>query len=590
MTRDGDGHAEVVFTVTSLRAGARPALVVSRSADAPLLRRAFAADYGSSTATEGGASAEVGRVASGAIDLMPLPARDLTAPSESVALSVRLGAQTSTVRRALVGHSTRRLLRGRGAVTPYTAHFVGGSSLERCALHCHRNAKRAAAVGFAVSQDSCACLPAGRMPAAARAAPAASCSALCSAADVGEGGQLCGAPATVEVAAMASVYRLPASLSTDGTKLPCSFSFQQGLTPSIATARPQPPRARRSLTGTNLPRRPKVTTTIGAPTVSVRRPRVRSHRLRLHADCVYDAGATRSRAIDPRSRRPARLCCSRWLPSVAGVAATAVEGRAGWAGGARLGGGRRAAHGDGHRLLREAGDMSVALCEGVDRSAPRPGAASACDVIRSGGGSLECVTSAATGVAEEATLSLRVTRAGAAQGRSPPQRPYQLLTTAQSLTVESLSSATGSTLGGMKLCITGTNLGPCERSGGGGEHWRRGVRLSLPSTPISLLHDGARRRRHRRGGRAPRSSATPSRRAVLEFTYAVPPAVSSITPSVAHAGSLVTLTFDSLSAEDAPEFHRRARVRAAGRGLRGTDATSGLPTVSCVVARRARRR
>ena len=84
VTRDGDGHAEVVFTVTSLRAGARPALVVSRSADAPLLRRAFAADYGSSTATEGGASAEVSRVASGAIDLMPLPARYLTAPSESV--------------------------------------------------------------------------------------------------------------------------------------------------------------------------------------------------------------------------------------------------------------------------------------------------------------------------------------------------------------------------------------------------------------------------------------------------------------------------------------------------------------------------
>ena len=195
VTRDGDGHAEVVFTVTSLRAGARPALVVSRSADAPLLRRAFAADYGSSTATEGGASAEVSRVASGAIDLMPLPARYLTAPSESVALSVRLGAQT-TARCAAPSWDTLHVgcFEAAALATPYTAHFVGGSSLERCALHCHRNAKRAAAVGFAVSQDSCACLPAGRMPAAARAAPAASCSALCSAADVGEGGQLCGAP------------------------------------------------------------------------------------------------------------------------------------------------------------------------------------------------------------------------------------------------------------------------------------------------------------------------------------------------------------------------------------------------------------
>ena len=160
VTRDGDGHAEVVFTVTSLRAGARPALVVSRSADAPLLRRAFAADYGSSTATEGGASAEVSRVASGAIDLMPLPARYLTAPSESVALSVRLGAQT-TARCAAPSWDTLHVgcFEAAALATPYTAHFAGGSSLERCALHRHRNAKRAAAVGFAALKTRARAFP-----------------------------------------------------------------------------------------------------------------------------------------------------------------------------------------------------------------------------------------------------------------------------------------------------------------------------------------------------------------------------------------------------------------------------------------------
>ena len=121
-----------------------------------------------------------------------------------------------------------------------------------------------------------------------------------------------------------------------------------------------------------------------------------------------------------------------------------------------------------------------------------------CDVIRSGGGSLECVTSAATGVAEEATLSLRVTRAGGGTGTgAAAAATYQLLTTAQSLTVESLSSATGSTLGGMKLCITGTNLGPSANGaavavsiGGDGTMLKSSKLASNHNVPITGINKG----------------------------------------------------------------------------------------------------
>ena len=247
---------------------------------------------------------------------------------------------------------------------------------------------------------------------------------------------------------------------------------------------------------------------------------------------------------------------------VAGVVSvTAVEGPGGVgavARGSAAGGVRLTVTGTGFSAKQ--GDMSVALCEGVDGSGAATGCGvGTCDVIRSSGGSLECVTSAATGVAEEATLSLRVTRAGGGTGTvAAAAATYQLLTTAQSLTVESLSSATGSTLGGMKLCITGTNLGPSANGAAvavsiGGAAC---ATLAAESTPILLCCTTA-----------PAAAATVAvvvhseelgdavaPGAVLEFTYAVPPAVSSIAPSVAHAGSLVTLTFDSLSAEDAPEI------------------------------------
>ena len=278
---------------------------------------------------------------------------------------------------------------------------------------------------------------------------------------------------------------------------------------------------------------------------------------------------------------------------VAGVVSvTAVEGPGGVgavARGSAAGGVRLTVTGTGFSAKQ--GDMSVALCEGVDGSGAATGCGvGTCDVIRSGGGSLECVTSAATGVAEEATLSLRVTRAGGGTGTvAAAAATYQLLTTAQSLTVESLSSATGSTLGGMKLCITGTNLGPSANGAAvavsiGGAAC---ATLAAESTPILLCCTTA-----------PAAAATVAvvvhseelgdavaPGAVLDFTYAVPPAVSSIAPSVAHAGSLVTLTFDSLSAEDAPEISLGALACVPpAEGSRGTDATSGLPTVSCVVA------
>ena len=194
---------------------------------------------------------------------------------------------------------------------------------------------------------------------------------------------------------MASVYRLPASLSTDGTKLPCSFSFQQGLTPSIATASASQLAAGASLTltGTNLPRRPKVTTTIGAPTVSVcggRECAVTDYDSTQIVCTMPDCDAITSDPILVHVAPHGYAAHDGSLVVAGVVSVTAVEGPGGVgavARGSAAGGVRLTVTGTGFSAKQ--GDMSVALCEGVDGSGAATGCGvGTCDVIRSGGGSL----------------------------------------------------------------------------------------------------------------------------------------------------------------------------------------------------------
>ena len=213
VARGGDGHATASFTIRFLHGGARPLLHAASSASRPLAKLTYAADYLSSTSSAD-VSVFIERLASGAIELLPIPGRYLSAPSDQPAVHLRLGGRSTA--RCAAPHWSGLLVGCVGANNTFAdayagraggaAVFANGFSLERCALHC---SGAAAAVAFAAVLDVCTCLSAATLVAAqAHAAPAANCSATCSAEDEAHGSQLCGNAAPY---AAASVYSLPSS-------------------------------------------------------------------------------------------------------------------------------------------------------------------------------------------------------------------------------------------------------------------------------------------------------------------------------------------------------------------------------------------
>lgn len=241
VTRAGDGHSTASFTVTFLGGGFRPRLHVVSSAAHPLMKRTYAADYASSS-TSADVTLTAERVASGGIELLPIPGRLLSAPTDQPAVRLRLGSQ-STARCAAPnwealhvgcfstfadGYSYADAFAG----APGSArNFTDGFSLERCAHHC---SVAATAAAFAAEVDVCTCLSAQTLASAQdHPAPASNCSATCSYEDAELGSQLCGNAAPFS---MASIYRLPVSLSTSGSDLPCSFFFDSGATPTLTAA------------------------------------------------------------------------------------------------------------------------------------------------------------------------------------------------------------------------------------------------------------------------------------------------------------------------------------------------------------------
>ena len=181
VTRSTEGGTSASsFTITFLSGGAKPLLQAVSSASRPLLCRTFhAADMLSST-TSTDVSATFERVVPGGIDLLPIPGRYLSAPTDHIALRLRLERQT-TARCAApnwdVAHlgcfgdttGTNGTAGTNGtlgddvyAARPGSARrFTSGFSLERCALYCQ--SLTTDAVAFGAELDLCTCLSAASL-------------------------------------------------------------------------------------------------------------------------------------------------------------------------------------------------------------------------------------------------------------------------------------------------------------------------------------------------------------------------------------------------------------------------------------------
>jgi hypothetical protein len=167
-----DDGPSASFIINFLGGGYKPLLHVASAASHPLLKRAYTADLSNSTT-----SADVGygveRVAPGGIDLMPIPGRYLSAPTDQIAVRLRLASQT-TARCAAPNWEVARLgcfrTQNRTNLTldddayagqPGSARtFPRGFSLERCALHCQGAVD---AVAFGAEVDVCTCFTAAAL-------------------------------------------------------------------------------------------------------------------------------------------------------------------------------------------------------------------------------------------------------------------------------------------------------------------------------------------------------------------------------------------------------------------------------------------
>ena len=484
--RGGDGHATASFTVTSLRGGAQPTLVVSSAASTPLVKRTMNTDFTVASASTSAVSLASQRVAPGGIDLLPLPGRYLSAPSHDVALSLRLGAQTSARCAAPnwealhVGCFTNDKYTNAYEGTPLdVATFTGGFSLERCALHCTAAAPpHPGAIGFAAFGDVCTCLSAWTLPASGEHSTS-NCSTTCSADDVTDGHQMCGTvlppvpppelPNVVPPANFSSLYKLPTSLSTTGADLPCSFSFAATATPTLTSVSASQATVNTTLTiaGTGF------ATGSGPPTVDVCGG---SGGRRLCTVTSYTATAIECRMPDcPDSAQappllvhvpPHGYASHDGTLQVSGVlAVTAVTGPSGAAdplAGSAQGGLRLTITGSG--FAADAARMKVGL-----RASGASTDLAGCEIATVAPGTVECITEATAAPTTDAgtTLSVRVATLGADGSEHETAtvvNGYVLLSESGSMTLTGLDQTQGYASGGQMLCLTGTGF---DTSGSG---------------------------------------------------------------------------------------------------------------------------
>ena len=461
VTREGNGQSTASFTITFLRGGARPLLQALRTSEsgAPLAVRTFAADYASSTVTSE-VSVSVERVASGGVELLPIPGRYLSAPSDEVALRLRLGRQ-STARCAAPNWEALHVA---CVATHYdnetdTAHnlsdafagqpggarsFADGFSLERCALHC--SSAVVAAVAFAAELDTCTCLTHDTLNTSQGLVGApAECSATCSSEEFGS--QLCG---NAPPLSMASLYLLPDSLSTSGDGLPCSFAFDAGATPTLTSASSAAVALNASLelTGSGF------ASGTGAPTVSVcdgRACAVASYNATSISCVMPDCAASASPSPILVHVPPLGFALQDGSVVAAGALSLAAVSPSS---GSAAGGVQLTLTGTGFAAALSR--VRVSLLDGSTELA-------SCTAVSVVVGTLECLTAAAPSPLAAAGTSTTVRVATLDEDGSEGDAvslvgAYTFLAQSSSMTMSSLDLTQGSTAGGLLVCVGGTNL------------------------------------------------------------------------------------------------------------------------------------
>ena len=256
-----------------------------------------------------------------------------------------------------------------------------------------------------------------------------------------------------------SLYRLPASLSTSGLELPCSFRFRSDATPTLTNASTTRAAVNASLTLTGT----QFASGTGPPTVEVcggQPCRVESFDATsltcAMPDCPEAAALTPVLVHVP----PMGYASQSGSIVVGGILGiTTIRGPAanGEAAGSAAGGVRLTITGTGFE--RDPALMKVTL-----RASGGSADIASCTVVASGQGSLECTTGPTNSPLSDAgtQLTVRVATLASSGGSEHASVAavdgYRLIGQSESMTMTGLDSSTTSTAGGQQICISGTNL------------------------------------------------------------------------------------------------------------------------------------
>ena len=345
---------------------------------------------------------------------------------------------------------------------------------------------------------------------------------------------------------MASIYTLPISLSTSGSALPCSFSFSTDSTPMLTavSAARLAVNATLTLTGTGF------ASGIGPPTVQVcggRSCRVESHSATSITCTMPDCPEVASPSpvlvhVPPQgyASQSGSLVVGGVL-SIVSIGGPAVGGAAS---GSAAGGVRLTIRGTGFPFDETLMRVTLRVSGGS------AGIAS-CNVVASGLGLLECITSATSAPLSHAgtQVTVRVAVLASSGGNEVASASvadgYQLLAATESMTLTGLDVTAGSTAGGTSICVSGTNLD------GGGV-----TPTVLLGTAPCLNATGSATQLCCIASAAPAGSTaitvqTPQLGVALAtgsmppFVYTTAPTVHSSSPSSGRAGSTITVAMDT---------------------------------------------
>ena len=370
----------------------------------------------------------------------------------------------------------------------------------------------------------------------------ASCNATCSS---DQGSQLCGSGQH----STANLYTLPSSLSTSGSKLPCSFAFNVDATPTLSAASAAILDVNGSLilTGT------KFASGTRPPTVEVcggRACALQSYDATTITCAMPDCPEASTASPVLVHVPPTGYASQDGSIVVGGVLEiTSVNGPAanGEAAGSAAGGVRLTIRGNGFES--DPSLMKVSLRAG-DGSAEIAN----CTVVTSGLGSLQCLTGSTTsplahvGIQTTVHVATLVSSNGDEAASAALAGGYRLLPEADSMVLTGLDVTTGSLQGGLLVCISGSSLiagsttptitlgdAPC----GIGNSTRSATQLCCTTSATSAAGIVAVVVSTPQLGNALTASTMPA------FEFAATPVVHAISPTSGHAGSIVTLTMDT---------------------------------------------